>query len=73
MGEGMAELLTNIGSFFTQSVGWLGEILSTITGNPALLILVIAMPVIGLKIAKVNKNGVNSVKLSVNETIPSQA
>ena len=51
MGEVMTELLTSIGAFFTQSVDWLGEILTTITGNPALLILVIAMPVIGLIIA----------------------
>ena len=50
MGEVKTELLTNIGSFFTQSVDWLGDILTTITGNPALLILVIAMPVIGFSV-----------------------
>lgn len=73
MGEVMTALLTDIGAFFTQSIDWLGDVLTTITGNPALLILVIAMPVIGLKIAKVNQNGVNSVELSAFETIPSQA
>ena len=55
MGEGtmadqMTALLTNIGTFFTQAVTWLGAILDEITGNPALLILVIAMPVIGFSV-----------------------
>lgn len=50
MGEIMQALLTDIGSFFTQSIDWLGEVLTTITGNPALLILVIAMPVIGFSV-----------------------
>lgn len=43
-------LLTNIGAFFTQAVSWLGDVLDTIVGNPALLILVIAMPVIGFAV-----------------------
>ena len=48
MAEGaMSALLTEIGSFFTQSVGWMGDILDTVIASPALLILVIAMPVVG--------------------------
>lgn len=47
---GMTQLLTDIGSFFTQSVDWLGTILDTITGNPALLIMCISMPVIGFSV-----------------------
>lgn len=51
MGEGaMSALLTNIGTFFTQSVAWLGDILDVITNNPALLILVISMPVVGFSV-----------------------
>ena len=58
MGEevtAMQTLLTGIGDFFTKSVEWLGTILNTITGNPALLILCIAMPVIGFAVGLLNR------------------
>lgn len=59
MGEGqvsaMTTLLSGIGEFFTKSVEWLGTILNTITGNPALLILCIAMPVIGFAVGLLNR------------------
>ena len=51
----MSALLTDIGTFFTQSVTWLGNILTTISGNPALLILCIAMPVIGFSVGLLNR------------------
>lgn len=51
----MSALLTDIGTFFTQSITWLGNILTTITGNPALLILCIAMPVIGFSVGLLNR------------------
>lgn len=51
----MTTLLTGIGSFFTKSVEWLGNVLTAITGNPALLILVIAMPVIGFSVGLLNR------------------
>lgn len=46
----MGTLLSGIGEFFTQSIDWLGDVLTTVVGNPALLILVIAMPVIGFAV-----------------------
>ena len=46
----MTELLTNIGTFFTQSITWLSKVLDTVVNNPALLILVIAMPIIGFAV-----------------------
>lgn len=51
----MSAMLTDIGAFFTQSVTWLGTVLTTITGNPALLILCIAMPVIGFSVGLLNR------------------
>lgn len=51
----MKTLLSGIGEFFTQSVSWLGTILNTITGNPALLILCIAMPIIGFSVGLLNR------------------
>lgn len=59
MGEGqvsaMTTLLSGIGEFFTKAVDWLGTVLNTITGNPALLILCIAMPVIGFAVGLLNR------------------
>lgn len=43
----MAEFLGNVGTFFTQSVTWLGDVLDTVTGNPALTVMVLAMPICG--------------------------
>ena len=51
----MTALLSGIGEFFTKSVSWLGTILDTITGNPALLILCIAMPIIGFSVGLLNR------------------
>lgn len=41
----MTEFLTNIGTFFTQAISWLSTCLTTITGNPALTVLCLAMPI----------------------------
>lgn len=46
----MSTLLSSIGSFFTKSVEWLGDVLDVVIDNPALLILVIAMPIIGFAV-----------------------
>lgn len=47
---GMTQLLTDVGAFFTQSIDWVGDVLTTITGNPALLIMCLAMPIIGFSV-----------------------
>lgn len=46
----MTTLLDSIGDFFTTAISWLGTVLNTVIDNPALLILVIAMPVIGFAV-----------------------
>lgn len=51
MAEGaMSGFLTNIGTFFTQSVTWLGDVLTTVTENPALTVMVLAMPIVGFAV-----------------------
>lgn len=51
MAEGaMTSFLSSIGEFFTQSVTWLGNVLDVVVENPALLILVIAMPIVGFAV-----------------------
>lgn len=51
----MSNFLTEIGTFFTQSITWLGDVLDVITENPALLVLVIAMPVVGFAVGLLSR------------------
>ena len=46
----MEAFLTTIGAFFTQSVTWLGDVLNVVTENPALTVMVIAMPIVGFAV-----------------------
>lgn len=51
----MTTFLTDIGTFFTQAITWLGSVLSTVVSTPALLVLVIAMPVIGFAVGLLSR------------------
>lgn len=51
----MSAFLTEIGTFFTEAIGWLGEVLDVVVQNPALLVLVIAMPVCGFAVGLLNR------------------
>lgn len=51
----MEAFLTNIGAFFTQSVTWLGDVLDVIVANPALLIMVLAMPIVGFAVGLLSR------------------
>lgn len=56
MTEGaMTAFLTEIGTFFTQAIAWLGDVLDVVTQNPALLVLVIAMPVVGFAVGLLSR------------------
>ena len=46
----MTDFLNNIGLFFTQSITWLGNVLTTITNSPALTVMVLAMPIVGFAV-----------------------
>ena len=46
----MADFLSQVGTFFTQSVTWMGDVLTEVTSTPALLVLVIAMPIVGFAV-----------------------
>lgn len=46
----METFLGNIGTFFTQSITWLGDVLDVVTENPALTIMVLAMPIVGFAV-----------------------
>lgn len=56
MAEGaMSAFLSNIGVFFTQSIDWLGEVLTTVTENPALTVMVLAMPIVGFAVGLLSR------------------
>lgn len=56
MGEGaMSAFLTEVGTFFTQAMSWLGTVLETVTSEPALLVLCIAMPVCGFAVGLLSR------------------
>lgn len=46
----MSTFLETIGTFFTQSITWLGDVLDTVVANPALTVLVLAMPIVGFAV-----------------------
>lgn len=46
----MEAFLPEVGIFFSQCVTWLGDILAVVVDNPALLVLVIGMPVVGFAV-----------------------
>lgn len=46
----MSTILEQIGTFFTQSVTWMGDVLDVIVGNPVLLVMVVAMPIVGFAV-----------------------
>lgn len=51
----MSEFLTNIGTFFTQSVAWLGDVLDVIVAEPALTVMVLAMPIVGFAVGLLSR------------------
>ena len=56
MAEGaMTAFLSSIGEFFTQSISWLGDVLDIVTENPALLVMVIAMPIVGFAVGLLSR------------------
>ena len=51
----MELFLADIGTFFTQSITWLGDVLDTVIANPALLVMVIAMPIVGFAVGLLSR------------------
>lgn len=51
----MSTFLTDVGTFFTQAIDWLGDVLTTVTGNPPLLVMVLAMPICGFAVGLLSR------------------
>lgn len=43
----MSAFLTEIGTFFTQSLEWTTSVLAEVTSDPALTVLVLGFPIVG--------------------------
>lgn len=56
MAEGaMSTFLGNIGTFFTQAIDWMGEVLTTVSASPELTVLVLAMPIVGFAVGLLSR------------------
>ena len=51
----MSSFLTESGTFFTQSMTWMGDVLDVVIANPALTVLVLAMPICGFAVGLLNR------------------
>ena len=43
----ISTILSNVGDIFTSAIDWVGDVASTVTGNPILLVFAI-IPLVGL-------------------------
>ncbi len=55
MAETLSTFLTNVGSFLTAAIGWIGSVLNTVMDNPALFVLVLAIPIAGVAIGYLSR------------------
>lgn len=56
MAEGaMSAFLTDVGTFFTQAVTWMGDVLTEVTSTPALMVMVLAMPIVGFAVGLLSR------------------
>lgn len=55
MENALASILSNIGTFFTQAITWMGDVLEVVVSEPALLIMVIAMPICGFAVGLLSR------------------
>ena len=51
----MDAFLTTIGTFFTQAITWMGDVLDVVIAEPALTVLVLAMPICGFAVGLLNR------------------
>lgn len=56
MAEGaMTAFLTDVGTFLTQAIAWMGDVLDVVTQNPALMVMVLGIPIAGVAIGYLSR------------------
>lgn len=51
----LAGILEQISTVVTSALGWMGDVLAEIAGNPILIIFCVALPLVGLGISFVRR------------------
>lgn len=51
----METILSNIGTFFTSALGWLGDAVDVVVEHPLLFIMVGAIPIAGVAIGYLSR------------------
>ena len=51
----MSAFLTEVGTFFTQAITWMGDVLDVVVSNPVLLVLVVSMPICGFAVGLLSR------------------
>lgn len=51
----METILTNVGTFFTSALGWLGDAMTVVVDEPVLFIMVCAIPIAGVGIGYLSR------------------
>lgn len=51
----MADLLSAVGSVFTQCITWVGSVATTVAGQPILLLACVAVPLCGIGVGMFNR------------------
>lgn len=51
----MTDFLGMIGTFLTESLDWLVEVLAKVTSSPALTVMVLAMPIAGFAVGLLSR------------------
>lgn len=51
----MTDFLNNCGTFLGSAISWMGNALDTIVGNPALLVMCLAMPICGFAVGLLSR------------------
>ena len=53
--EALQTFLEGIGTFLTAAIGWMGNVLTTVVDTPALMIIVLAMPIAGFAVGLLSR------------------
>ena len=51
----MSSFLTNIGTFLTTAIDWMGGVFDTVIASPALTVVVLAMPIAGFAVGLLSR------------------
>ena len=51
----MSTIVTDIGTFFTGAIAWVGDVIEVVVSNPLLMCLVVAVPLSGWAIGALKR------------------